>query len=445
MSSKIFKRSSRSLRAAVATVVASLTVASAAHAVTYSLTVLDTNGPAGNSGSFADGINNVGQVVGGVTDADGYFQAAVFSGANFGTITNLGVLGGFSSSANAINDLGQVVGQSDLNGNGNSGAFYYNTATGGPLVNLGTIPVTGAFQTGSANAINNAGVIVGVGTNTQNIGRAVEYFADGSAPKDIGPADSTQGSTANAVSNNGSIAGSSFIDFATPAMHAATFNNNGVQFEPNITTTAGNASFINGINSTGVAVGYGQTGTIGGTNPNHALVYSNGTVTDIGTLGDATGNGYAQAINDTGTVVGYSQFTDASGNYNTDGFVYVNGALQDLNSSLVAGAADPFSSLSYALGIDNAGQIVGYGTLADGEYRGFVLTPTGVPEPTTLSALADRRHCGAASSPSFDPLKPSPAAGQRRCPVATAVSASSRSPHPPARRPADASNAARAG
>jgi probable HAF family extracellular repeat protein len=374
-----------SLKLAFGAIAASMLISSAAEATVYTLTVLGTNGPAGNSGSYADGINNVGQVVGGVTGPDGNFHAAVFNLAT-GAIVDLGTLGGPSSGANAINDLGQVVGQSDLNSSGNSGAFFYDTKVGGALTNLGTIPVGTAFQTGAANAINNAGVIVGIGTNTLNEGRAVEYYANGTAPTDLGLADPSQGSTANAVSNNGSIAGDSFVNGTTPAMHAATFNNGGVQFENNLTTNVGNSSFINGINDLGVATGYGQVGVYGN---NHAFVFTNGNVTDIGTLGGPNGNGYAygQAINDAGTVVGYSQFTDANGNYDTDGFVYANGVMQDLNSSLAPGTADPFMSLSYALGINNAGQIVGYGELADGEYRGFVLTAA-VPEPASAAMLA---------------------------------------------------------
>lgn len=42
---------------------------------------------------------------------------------------------------------------------------------------------------------------------------------------------------------------------------------------------------------------------------------------------------------------------------------------------------------SYADGINNAGQIVGDGTLADGTQHGFVLTLSAVPEPSTFVLL----------------------------------------------------------
>ena len=46
----------------------------------------------------------------------------------------------------------------------------------------------------------------------------------------------------------------------------------------------------------------------------------------------------------------------------------------------------PGSSLTAAMGINDAGQIVGTYVLPDGTYHGFLATP--VPEPSTLLLLA---------------------------------------------------------
>ena len=83
------------------------------------------------------------------------------------------------------------------------------------------------------------------------------------------------------------------------------------------------------------------------------------TVTDLGTLGGS--NSYATGINNSGQVVGYADTSSGS----THAFLYSNGTMADLGT--LSGA-----SSSYGLGTNNNGQVVGYTYAANGSYRAFL-------------------------------------------------------------------------
>jgi probable HAF family extracellular repeat protein len=115
------------------------------------------------------------------------------------------------------------------------------------------------------------------------------------------------------------------------------------------------------INDYGVVAGHAAT-TPGYL---HAVLYSNGGLTDIGTLGGSSS--YAYGINDLGAVVGYSLLTTGENH----AFLYQNGILFDLNALLASAAG---WELTAAYGINDAGQIVGTGIL-DGAEHAFQLNP----------------------------------------------------------------------
>ena len=102
---------------------------------------------------------------------------------------------------------------------------------------------------------------------------------------------------------------------------------------------------------------------------------------DLGTL--AGGDTVAFAINATGDTVGLSRITDTV--YHA--FLYSDGAMKDLNSLI-----DPLSgwALIAARGINDAGQIAGYGRY-NGQIRAFRLTPldlgSAVPEPAAWAVM----------------------------------------------------------
>jgi probable HAF family extracellular repeat protein len=95
----------------------------------------------------------------------------------------------------------------------------------------------------------------------------------------------------------------------------------------------------------------------------HAFLYSNSPIMDLRTLGGDIS--YAYGINASGRVVGDS--LTASGDDHA--FPYRNRMMTDLHDLLPAGSGWVLLS---ATGINNAGQIVGYGT-RNGQTRAFLL------------------------------------------------------------------------
>jgi probable HAF family extracellular repeat protein len=125
----------------------------------------------------------------------------------------------------------------------------------------------------------------------------------------------------------------------------------------------------------------------------HGYLYSNGHVTDIGTLGG--GQTQPAAINDNGVVVGESAVAPVPGAITpyTSGqptaFIYQNGTMYNLNN-LIAPGNTPMGYLTGAFAINNAGQILVGGT------HDYLLTPSNlaivpppplnaVPEPSVLA------------------------------------------------------------
>lgn len=108
----------------------------------------------------------------------------------------------------------------------------------------------------------------------------------------------------------------------------------------------GGNTFPTAINSLGQVAGYSDTAT----HATHAFLYTNGTITDLGTFGGIGSGSYAYGINDSGEVVGES----GTPNQVYNAFTYSNGVMTNIGT-----LGNQFIN-SGALGINSAGDVVGY-------------------------------------------------------------------------------------
>jgi len=127
-----------------------------------------------------------------------------------------------------------------------------------------------------------------------------------------------------------------------------------------------------GINDSGQVTGASSTTTSG-----RAFLWQNGTMQDLGTLGGCSSAG--TAINASGVVVGSSDTTGNCGSW-WQAFEYVGG-------HMVALGVPPGTGVSTATAINSSGVIVGYGG-AQGDHVGFVVRGSGME---VLNNLIDGR------------------------------------------------------
>jgi probable HAF family extracellular repeat protein len=182
---------------------------------------------------------------------------------------------------------------------------------------------------------------------------------------------------ANAINNTGLVAGQArnATDTATEAT-LWRLGPGGATATTIGSPRVGAFSEFFGLNDLGHAVGR-YTDAAGRT---RAFLFDGIASTDLGLLSSSPTFVHARALdlNESGDIVGHvAQFDNAPG-FGGAAVLWRGGMIFDLNTLIDPGTGWRLLS---AEGINDAGQIVGYGTL-NGQTRAFVMTA--VPEPSTL-------------------------------------------------------------
>lgn len=333
-------------------------------------------------------INYAGTLVGTMSGGQTTNRAFILSLTD-GVIREIapGTGGRVAISANAVNDAGVVVG---------------NTDTGAFMAELGTIQQDWDEQ--GAWGISNTGLIAGnkAGINpyrTTSIPyNPAIYEGNGWTVMDIAgvyPRGTQQGVYADIYqlldindagyavgkkSRYGLIGSAAFL--ITPP-YAAVQDASAVTFLP--TPYGGAAAAINNQNL--IAGTSGENTSLG--DYSHAFLFNanDGSLTDLGTLLNANGEyglrSSAADINDHNQVVGASSIlssgTSLSGTADYHAFIWENGVMSDLNDQI---PVDSGWILIAANAINEQGDIVGTGLL-NGEKHGYVLTVNSVSPPIT--------------------------------------------------------------
>ena len=250
--------------------------------------------------------------------------AAALTPARTWSLVDLGTLGGSGSYATALSNAGEVVGCAETA----SGEVHAFSHANGSMRDLGA---------GCALAVNSEGLIAG----RNGAGELVVW--SGAAVRSL-----QVSGDVGAIDARGVVVGA-YRDGAT------TF---AFKFEEGaLKTLAANAA----------ATGINMRGQITGTVNGRAVVFEDGAVRDLGTLGGNASS--ARGLNDRGEIVGMSSDANAQ----PHAFLY-DGAMRAL----------PAPGYSGAVAINNGGQVVGS---AEGSY-GYLIEGDTCTRLDTLPAVA---------------------------------------------------------
>jgi probable HAF family extracellular repeat protein len=224
------------------------------YAMLYSGGKLVSLAPAGQSLSFALGINKTGQVVGYYATLGYQYSAFLWTpkqpNGTSGTFAALGdKLGGTYSVGSGINDSGQVVGAATVT-NGNLHGFLY---AAGKMTDLGTFGGIDSY----ALAINNAGQVVGWSDLSTQVGHAFLY--SGGKMTDLGILPKATGTSATSINNFSEIVGIAYYGSHVTQRRAVIFNAAG-PVDLNTLIPSGTGWILlqaNGVNDAGQIVGTG--------------------------------------------------------------------------------------------------------------------------------------------------------------------------------------------
>jgi probable HAF family extracellular repeat protein len=316
----------------------------AQHAFLYNNGIMKDLGLTGPGPEVAWDVNDDGDVVGDFWTSDSQQHAFYWYQ---GAMLDLGTLGGTWSSSVAVNNAGMIAGNSWTKGDQATHAFL---ARGTTLTDLGTLGGSSSY----AASLSEDGGVAGE-SYTANDPMSHAFLFSGGTMHDLGTLGGTY-SSAFALNNFAQVAGESWT--ADGGTHGFLYTAGSMT---DLGTLGGTYSTVYGINDGGQVIG---DSTLSQDHDMHAFIYDNGHMTDLGTVGGSYSSAYA--INNRGQVVG--EAANAAGSWVA--FLWQDGVMKDLNSLLPDGSGWVLDSAQF---INDAGQIVGFGTL-NGEFCWFFLT-----------------------------------------------------------------------
>lgn len=306
----------------------------------------------GGTSSIGASLNDLGQVTGQATLANGNTRAYVWQVGV--AMTNLGVLSGtVETSGTGINNRGQVTGYADLTGNGTAyRAFVWGAQSG-----MVALSQPAPYSSTLGFAINDSGVIAGWGSTGANLDAVT--WAPGALPQVVPDPYGVAGpSFARSINESGQLAGRHYIG---SGRYMAFRHTPGANSPLALGTLGGDSSQALGINDAGWVVG----DSVDETNRTKGFLWRPG----VGMLNLGAPPGFistAEAVNNAGQIVGQHQL----GANQAAVLWRSSGAVTDL-TTLVGPEFRP----QRARAINSFAQVAGTGKLtANGQDRGFLLT-----------------------------------------------------------------------
>jgi probable HAF family extracellular repeat protein len=330
--------------------------AAATTAPQYTLTITRSPG-LGQQTSFF-GINANGDIFGSAIESGSPSEEGFLLKAGSTTLQFLGSPGDPGNTKSiatpdGLNVADDIAGSSQsLTNSMTTPLLWPNSSTPSSLASL---PAIAALLNPQATAINDSNLIAGDGSNGHG---TVPFTIQGSQVTMLPALPGGGDSQPAAVSNAGVIVGQA--DSATISPVAVEWQNGAIRQLGKL--PGGLTSEALAVNTSGEIVG----ASLAPGGDAHAVLFANGTVTDLNVPGTGQGDAQADGVNDSGVIVG-----DGG---NGHAFIYQNGQATDLNSLISSGSG---FTLVAANGINNKGDIVGT-AVSNAQPRqsfGFELTP----------------------------------------------------------------------
>jgi probable HAF family extracellular repeat protein len=289
-------------------------------------------------------VNEAGKVVGWASSCLDCTRAIEWTS---GVLTDLGTVGFDNSMALSVNAGGQVAG---LAWSALAGSRAI-TAIGGVA---SALPLLAGGTQSIAHDLNDAGQIVGAA----NVANPQEFHVvvwQNGAITDLGTMGGLS-AVGQFINTSGDIAGRLYVQSGLGFRQHAFVYRDGIATD--LGTFGGQNSHAAGLNEAGDVIVRTTSGV-------SAIAYADGTAVQLGSFG---GNTTVYGLNEAGDAVGSSATSTGA----PRAFLYTDGAFLDLTTLIPSGSG--WSFLSGATGINDAGQITGWGVI-NGEAHAFRLDP----------------------------------------------------------------------